>query len=332
VVSALLDASIALSENARTRPIIDGRVKPDGLRLLPTVVHPSEMFWRQLHYGDFDISEMSLASLFIAASRGNKDWAAIPVYSMRRFFHTSIMVRRGSNIHVPKDLIGRKVGVPEYQQTSAVWSRGVLEEFFGVPAAKIEWFMERGPDRSHGAATGFSPPVGVRINQIPASTSIGAMLVSGELDATLLYLGQPNLVDRSTASIEDVTQPLFPDAVAEARRFHAETGLYPINHTLVVRRSLIERHGWVALNIYNAFVRASDVVHADAQAVIQPALETGRIESDAARRLAADNPMPYGLAVARPELERVVDYLVSQGLIARRIALEDVFARSTLEL
>jgi 4,5-dihydroxyphthalate decarboxylase len=327
----MLEASICLSDNPRTRAILDGRVKIDGLHLLPTSVHPSEMFWRQLRYGDFDISEMSLATMFIAASKGDLTWAAIPVYTTRRFFHTWIMVRRGADIRTPQDLRGRKVGVPEYQQTSAVWSRGVLQEFFGVRPSEIEWFMERGAERSHGHATGFTAPKGVTVHMIPPAKDIGAMLASGELDATLLYLNSPNLVDRARLAVEDVAVPLFPDPTAESRRFYAETGLYPINHAVVVRRSLLERHPWIALNVYNAFIAARQRLRDDVRSFLQAAIDTGRIDASAVSRVEEDQ-MPYGLAAARPELERIALYLEEQGLAERRIDPAEVFAPSTLDL
>ena len=114
-----LTLSMALSDNERTRPIAQGRVKAQGLRLVPTVIHPSEMFWRQLKYADFDVSEMSLSSLFIATARGDKRWVALPVYTSRSFFHTNILVRTDRGIARPEDLRGKRVGVPEYQQTAA---------------------------------------------------------------------------------------------------------------------------------------------------------------------------------------------------------------------
>ncbi|MBL8551304.1 MAG: hypothetical protein JNJ73_15065 [Hyphomonadaceae bacterium] len=327
----MIEISIALSNNTRSRPIIDGRVEVEGVKAAKTVVHPSEMFWRQLHYGDFDVSEMSLSSLLIAASRGETDWAAIPVFTMRSFFHTGIMARRGAGIRTPKDLIGRKMGVPEYQQTAAVWNRGVLEDFFGVKASDIEWFMERGPDRSHGAATGFAPPPGVRLNQIPPDKDIGTMLASGELDATLLYLSEPNLVDRARTPLKDIADPVFPDKIAESRRFYAETKIFPINHTLVVRRSLLGRHPWIALNLYHAYCKARDLVRADASFILQEAVATGRVAEDTAASF-ADDPAPYGFAAARHVMERLADYVHRQGLTQQRIELERIFAPSTLDL
>jgi 4,5-dihydroxyphthalate decarboxylase len=236
-----LPLSIALSDNPNTRPLIDGAAAPEGIALTPTVVHPSEMFWRQLKFGEFDVSEMSMSSLVISTSRGPTPWVALPVFTTREFFHTRILVRADAGIAAPADLKGKRVGVPEYQQTAAIWARGALENEFGVAPREMEFFMERG-DKSHGGATGFKPPPGVTVNQIPASTNIGEMLTRGELDATLLYLTNPNLVDRSRIdlSADKRIRPLFADRAAEGRRYYAKTGLYPVNHTVVVRRTLIE--------------------------------------------------------------------------------------------
>ena len=107
-----LELSIALSDNERTRPILEGRVAPQGITLVPTMVHPSEMFWRQLRFAEFDVSEMSMSSLIIATSRGDTRWVAIPVFTMRKFFHTSIIVRTDSGIAKPADLRGKRIGVP----------------------------------------------------------------------------------------------------------------------------------------------------------------------------------------------------------------------------
>src|SRR6201993_2825838 len=185
MTASQLERSIALSDNERTRPLIEGRVVPQGIKLVPTMVHPSEMFWRQLRFAEFDVSEMSMSSLLISVSRGDTRWVAIPVFTMRKFFHTSIIVRTDSGITAPADLRGKRIGVPEYQQTWAIWSRGILQHEFDVHARDIEWFMERNPDKSHGGATGFTAPPGVRVRQIPPSTNMGEMLLRPQLDGAL---------------------------------------------------------------------------------------------------------------------------------------------------
>ena len=328
-----IELSIALTDNVRTRPIIEGRVTPQGIKLLPSVMTASEMFLRQLKSAEFDVSEMSTSSLLIAVARGDTRWAALPVYTARAFFHTWGWVRCDRGIDSPADLRGKRIGVPEYQQTAAIWARGILQHEFGVAPHEMHWFMERTPETSHGGATGFTAPQGVNIERIPASTNIGEMLVSGELDATLLYLNQPNVVDRSRIDLSrcETVRPLFPDAVAEGRRFHAKTGLYPINHAMVVRRSLLERYPWIAVNLVQAFMAAKAEALATASAVLDGYVWTGAVAEGTANALSHD-PMPYGLRSARPVLERIADWVFEQGLCSRRVTLDEVFAPSTLDL
>jgi 4,5-dihydroxyphthalate decarboxylase len=328
-----LKLSLALSDNIFTRPLLDGDVEPEGIRLIPTALHPSEMFWRQLRFGDFDVSEMSMSSLIIATARGQTDWIALPVFTTREFFHTRILVRADAGIDVPADLRGRRVGVPEYQQTAAIWGRGALAHEFGVAPQEIDWFMERGADKSHGGATGFAPPAGVRVTAIAAETNIGAMLLAGELDATLFYLADRNLVDRSRVDLAATTKvrPLFADRAAEGRRYYAKTGLYPINHTVVVRRSLYERHPWVALNLFTAFLRAKEAVAGRAQDYLRGFFDLGLVGEELTRALARD-PMAYGVKAARPVLETIAAYVHEQGLCPRRVALDEIFAPATLDV
>jgi len=328
-----LTLSIALSDNERTRPILEGRCQPQGVRFIPTTVHPSEMFWRQLKYGDFDVSEMSLSTLCIAVSRGDRRWVALPIFTARKHFHTSILVREDSGIREPRDLHGRRVGVPEYQQTWAVWSRGILQDDFGVDIREINWFMERGPERSHGANTGFQPPAGIRLTRIPSTTNIGDMMARGELDATLLYLRSGNLVDRSSVDLETLPgiRTLFEDPIAEGRRFHAHSGIYPINHTVVIRRELLEQHPWLALNIYHAFVQAQRHLQTQTDDMLHDHVATGLLSPEAAQKVRQD-PKPYGVHASRAVLARLTRYVHEQGLTDRCVDIEELFAPSTLDL
>jgi 4,5-dihydroxyphthalate decarboxylase len=327
-----LELSIALSDNERTRPLLEGRVAPQGIKLVPTMVHPSEMFWRQLRFGEFDVSEMSMSSLIISTARGQTPWVAIPVFTMRKFFHTSIIVRNDSGITSPAQLRGKRIGVPEYQQTWAIWSRGVLQHEFGVHAREIEWFMERNPDKSHGGATGFKAPEGVRVNQIPPTTNMGEMLLSGELDGAIHYLPEKNLVDRSRVDISSVTRYLFADPAAEGRRYFAKTGLYPINHGVVVRRSLLDKHPWIALNLYSAFVAAKEEIARAAASHLHWYFESGLLDGNVERTLATSDPLAYGVKASRPVLETITQYVHEQGLCARRVELKELFAPSTLDV
>jgi 4,5-dihydroxyphthalate decarboxylase len=173
----------------------------------------------------------------------------------------------------------------------------------------------------------------VKVNQIAPSTNIGRMLVGGELDATLLYLTDPNLVDRSRIDLSAHPQikPLFADREAEGRRYFAKTGLYPINHAVVVRRSLLERHPWVALNLFSAFAAARKAVTQPANNALLPWFAVGLLGDDARQALASD-PMPYGVKAARPVLETITQYVHEQGLTDRRVGLDEMFTPATLDL
>ena len=139
-------------------------------------------------------------------------------------FTPAFWCARKAGIETPADLKGKRVGVPEYQQTAALWARGVLQHEFGVAPKDMEFWMERTPEMSHGGATGFKPPPGVTVNQIPADKSIGSMMLAGELDAVLHYLSGRNLVDRSRADLTNHPdfKYLFPDPIAEGMRYLQE--------------------------------------------------------------------------------------------------------------
>ena len=326
-----LQLSFAMAVNPRSRPILDGQVRPDGIDLIPTPMHPSEIFWRQLRFADFDVSEMSFSSLIMAMSKGDERWVGLPIFTTREFFHTRILVRRSAGIEKPFDLKGKRVGVPEYQQTAALWARGVLEHEFGVAPKDIEFWMERTPDHSHGGATGFKPPPGVTVHQIPREKNIGSMLLAGELDATLRYIAHDNLVDRSTADLSNHPdiRPLF-DARAEGIRYYRKTGIYPINHGMVVRRSIYERHPWVALNLLKAFEAANAMADAQRMEHVRYHVDTGLIAAEAAEALRSPVAR-HGIRANRLVLETAAQYSHEQGLTPRVAKLEDVFAPSTMD-
>jgi 4,5-dihydroxyphthalate decarboxylase len=340
-----LRLSVCLSRNAMTAPIISGEVIPEGIDWTVTAAHPSEMFWRQLKFAEFDISEMSLSSLSIAAAHGVRDWVAIPVFTTRRFFHTGIIVRDGAGIDTPADLAGKRVGVPEYQQTAALWTRAALHHEFGVAPETMQWFMERPPERSHGGSTGFMPPPGVELTYISTDTNLGEMLETGQLDAAIVYLGARNLVDRNSRGSEEIAglRPLFADPLAEGVRYYEKTGLLPVNHTVVIRRSLLEESPWVALNAFSAFVDAKEAALAPLvgrggpelrqdSGLLDPWAQIGAIPASAIARVRHVDPLPYGLRGQSAVLEALGTYLLEQGLVTTPVEVMKLFAPSTRDL
>jgi 4,5-dihydroxyphthalate decarboxylase len=318
--------------NPRTRAIFEGKVAPDGVDFICSELFPSELFWRQLRFGDFDVSEFSFSELMMVTARGDRQWIGLPIFTTRRFFHVGMMVRRDRGIDSPADLKGKKLGVPEYQQTAALWTRGILQHEFGVSPSEIEFWMERNPDHSHAAATGFSAPPGVTIHQIPPEKNIGSMVVSGELDGALHYIVNSNLVDRSTIDLarHPEVKMLFPDPVAEGVRYYRETGIFPINHGMAIRRDLHERHPWLALNIFKAFQQANAIANRERLEHVEYHLASGLLPADAGKALATPL-VEHGIRANRKTLETAARYSLEQGLTPRLMTLGELFAPSTLE-
>jgi 4,5-dihydroxyphthalate decarboxylase len=328
-----LKLSLAISSNPRTWPVIDGRVKPDGIDLTINVLGPAEMFWRQLSFAEFDASEMSMSELMMIRDRGDERFVGIPVFTTRRFYHTSMLARQDAGIAGPADLKGRRVGVPEYVQTSALWTRGVLQSEFGIAPGDMTFFMERVPARSHAGAIGFKAPPGVTINQIPPDKSIASMILAGELDACMSYIGKrADLIDRSDvdlASHQDI-RPLFANPAAEADRYYKKSGVYPINHGMVVKREVFERNPWVVINILKAFDQANAIADAERREHVAYHLETGLVPAAYREPLAA-RIVSHGLKANRTTLELAAKYSNQQGLTRRVMKMEELFAPNALD-
>lgn len=328
-----LQLSIGMANNPRTRPIIEGKVKPDGIDLVCTPIHASELFWRQLRFGDFDISEMSFSSLMIAIAQGDTRWVGIPVFTTRRMFQVGTLVRKDRGIDKPSDLKGKKLGVPEYQQTAALWTRGFLQHEYDVHPRDIEFWMERNPEHSHGGATGFKPPSDVKLHYIPTSTNMGEMMLEGKLDGALRYLaGTDNLVDRSTLDLYNHPdfKTVFPDPHAEGVRYFKKTGIYPINHGMVIKREIAEKHPWTVLNLYKAFEKANELAEKARREAVEYHLETGLVPPEYGKALKIPI-VRHGIAANRKVLETAAQFSYEQGLTPRLMKLEELFAPSVME-
>ena len=326
-----LQLSLALVANDRSLPIINRKAVPEGIDLNITVSQaPGEIFWRQLHFQEFDIAEMSFSDTLMLISRGNRDWVMLPVFMTRSFFHTSVLVRADAGIDKMSDLRGKRVGLQEYVQTAHVWTRGILNEEFGVSADEILWHQERPEAISHFHLFGMKPAP-KHFQFIPAEKTVGGMMLAGELDAVLHYSGKPNLLDRSSVNLREhpSIRPLFPKARAEQIRYHKKTGIFPVNHAPVIRRSIVERHPWVALNLYQAFLAAKQQHIARVKEHADVYTSLGWLDADARGVLDRD-PFPYGISENRKTLETCARYSLEQGLSTRPVALDEVFAEPTM--
>jgi 4,5-dihydroxyphthalate decarboxylase len=324
--------------NERVEPLMNGTIEAEGIELIPTYSHPAETFWRQLKFGEFEAAEMSMSSFLIARSQG-ADMIALPVFPSRRLFQTELSYHIASGITKPEDLADKRLGVAEYQQTAALWIRGILEHDFGVSQYKIHWHMERSEEMSHGAATGFKPPAGISFNRIAPNKSLASTLLENELDVAHVaspWVLQANALDRSSriAGKGDWSKikPLFPDRMAEGARFYKQHGFLPVNHAYIIRGDIYRRYPWVAFNLYTAFVKAKAFAREQLLGRIPTALFFASEYAQMTREMIGDDPFPYGIKANKAMLDTIIGFSYEQGLTPRKMTVEELFAQSTLDL
>ena len=324
--------------NERVEPLMNGTIEAEGIELIPTYSHPAETFWRQLKFGEFEVAEMSMSSFLIARSQG-ADMIALPVFPSRRLFQTELSYHIDSGITKPEDLADKRLGVAEYQQTAALWIRGILEHDFGVSQYKIHWYMERSEEMSHGAATGFKPPAGISFNRIAPSKSLASTLLENELDVAHVaspWVLQANALDRSSriAGKGDWSKikPLFPDLMAEGARFYKQHGFLPVNHAYIIRGDIYKKYPWVAFNLYTGFVKAKARAREQLLERIPSALFFAPEYAAMTREMIGDDPFPYGIKANKAMLDTIVAFSHEQGLTPKKMTVEELFAQSTLDL
>jgi len=324
--------------NERVEPLMNGTVQAEGIELIPTYSHPAETFWRQLKFGEFEVAEMSMSSFLIARSRG-VDMIALPVFPSRRLFQTELSYHVDSGITKPEELADKRLGVAEYQQTAALWIRGILEHDFGVSQYKIHWYMERSEEMSHGAATGFKPPAGISFNRIASNKSLESTLLENELDVAHVaspWVLQANALDRSSriAGKGDWSKikPLFPDRMAEGARFYKQHGFLPVNHAYIIRGDIYKKYPWVAFNLYTGFVKAKALAREQLLERIPSALFFAPEYAAMTQEMIGDDPFPYGIKANKAMLDTIVAFSHEQGLTPKKMIVEELFAQSTLDL
>jgi len=321
----LVRVTLACGATDRTLPLIVGDVRPAGIDLTFLRMYPEEVFWRMTRHAEFDAAEMSLSSYVLRRSRGDDALLAIPVYTSREFRHSCIWVRSDAGIASPHDLKGKRMGVPEYQMTAAVWIRGLLSDDYGVRPSDLDWFSGGLYEPGREEKVAISIP-GVQITAIGAQQTLSHMLLDGELDAIMgprPPSGFPGPKVRR----------LFEDFKSVEQAYFQRTGVFPIMHTVVIRRELLDREPWVARSLYDAFCEAKARATAQLSEAVVLAVTLPWLiaEVESTQALMGEDYWPYGLERNRAALETLVRYSCEQGLAQRDVAIEELFAPSTLD-
>ncbi|HLI28218.1 MAG TPA: ABC transporter substrate-binding protein [Chloroflexota bacterium] len=325
---ALLRLTLACGDYDRTRALRDGTVRVEGVELNYLPMGPEEAFWRMEQFEEFDASEMSMGNYIIERGRGSDRFIAIPVFPSRSFRHNAIYVNTDAGIERPEQLKGKRMGVPEYNVTAAVWVRALLQHDYGVRPEDIRWFQGglHDPGRAE-KAMGTLPP-GVRVDPIPPGKTLDAMLEAGELDAVHAPR-MPNCFARRSPRV----RRLFPDFRAAEAEYYRRTRIFPIMHTIVIRREVYRANPWVAESLYKAFAEAkARCMAALYNTAALPYMLPWMIEEfEAARELMGDDYWAYGWEPNRHVLEAFTQYAYEQGLTPERLPPETLFAPSTLQ-
>jgi 4,5-dihydroxyphthalate decarboxylase len=312
----------------RTRPLADGSVRPDGIDLVYLTQPVEETFFRMLRYREFDCSEMSLSSYVASLNTENPPFIAIPAFPSRFFRHSCIFVSAKSGIRKPEELKGRRIGVPEYQMTAPVWIRGILSDDYGVKVTDVEHLSggEERPGRDEKIKLNL--PREIRVRPIGPSQTLSQMIADGEIDA-LVTARAPSTFEKQP----DKVKRLFPSYVEQEKEYYRRTKIFPIMHTVVVRRDVYEKNPWVAQSLFKAFVAAkAKAYELYNQTAAMPAMLPWFVSHvEEARREMGDDWWPYGLGPNRHVLDSFLRYHHEQGLSKRRFAAEELFAKETLE-
>jgi len=311
--------------NARMAPLIDGTVKPENIELEFRTVN--NLYYDNLHFDQLDLSEMSISETFIARERRQKlgggkwDWSGIPGFLARGHGWVGIYANEASGIKTLADLNGKRVGIPDFEMTYALWFRIVLKDLYGIDASDITWFNMRQRGDSHGLELGLDddPPVGVKLHFLKPDQDPVAMLASGELDAAP--------VPGPKAAETPQLKRLLPDRGKEViSQFFQKTGFHQPNHHFIVQNRVLKEHPWVATAFFEALQRSKAVAYERAGAEAKADEGTGL-----GPELFGADPYPLGIRAMRPTLERAIRGLSEQGLLKEPATIEDVYHPSLLD-
>jgi 4,5-dihydroxyphthalate decarboxylase len=322
-----LQLSFGCWDYDRIRSLTDGTVQVKGIELNWLNMQVEETFWRMMRYQEFDVSELSLSSYLVGKDRG-LPLTAIPVFMSRSFRHSGIYINTNSGITKPSDLRGKRVAIPEYQLTACLWIRGILQHEYGVKPSEMQWFTggEETPGRIEKVS--LKLPAEINIQPIAADQTLNQMLESGEVDA-LIAPRAPSSFLKGSPNVKR----LFTDYVSVEKEYFKKTGIFPIMHVVAIKDEILQKDPWVAQNLYQAFVQAKQRVYDgfNQTAALKVTLPWLLSEVENTKQLMGNDFWPYGVGKNRTNIDAAINYSYEQGMISRRLEIEELFAKTTLD-
>src|SRR3954465_15920245 len=321
--------TIACGNYDRTRAIRDGRVKVEGCDVTYLPLYPEEIFFRAFRYQEFDVSELSFSSYIRTIAAGDSAYVGIPAFVSRLFRHSGIYIRADSGISAPADLRGKRIGLPEYQITAVVWMRGMMQHEYGVKPNEIHWRNGGQEQPGRGERPPLKPIPGLDLQPLGPGQTLVDMLRNGELDALFTARAPSSFLNG-----EPHIARLFPNTREAEKAYFKKTGLFPIMHLIGIKKTLVEQYPWPATSVYKAFLEPKalamiDLRDVNALMVTLPWLEA---ETNETMAVMGSDFWKYGAHENARETERAPKHAYEQGLVDRKIGIEELFVPSTLEM
>jgi 4,5-dihydroxyphthalate decarboxylase len=314
-MSKKVHLTLAVGDYESIRALKEGLVKPDGIELTVLTNMTSDVrHWRMLRNHEFDVAELSMSNYLMAKYKG-LPFVAIPVFLHRRFRHGFIFLNTGKAITKPLDLIGKKIGLRNFQATANLWVRGILEHEHQVPHRSIHWFKQDDEEVE------WTPPADLQIQRIPAGKSVERMLVEGELDALI----HPELIQPFLDKDKRVAR-LFPNYRDLEVDYYKRTGIFPIMHTTAIRQEIVDKYPWVPLTLIEAFEESKKAAYKRMENPRIVPLAWFRHFLEEQEEILGSDPWVYGLGESNKKtLQTLMQYSKEQGLIGRTMSLEELF-------
>jgi len=318
-MSNKLPLTLACGDYESIRGLKEGTVKPDGIELTVLTDMTSDIrHWRMIRNREFDVAELSMSNYLMAKYTG-LPFAAIPVFLHRRFRHGFVFLNATNNIRKPADLIGKRVGLRNFQATANLWIRGILEHEYQLPHRSIQWFKQDEEEVE------WTPPSGLNIQRVAAGKNVEQMLVEGELDALI----HPEVIQPILAKDQRVSR-LFPAYRELEIEYFKRTGIFPIMHTTAIKQEVVEKYPWVPINLMQALEEAKKSAYKRMENPRIVPLAWFRHFLEEQDEILGADPWAYGLGDSnRKNLETLMQYSQEQGLLGRKMSLDELFINTT---
>jgi 4,5-dihydroxyphthalate decarboxylase len=323
-----LSLTLAIEDYDHTRALISGEIKPKGIDLTCLQLQVEETFFRFSKAYEWEISELSLAKFCSLRSQEDSPIVGIPVFISRMFRHSAFYIRSAGSIKTPEDLKGCRIGIPEWTQTATVYARGWLHNDVKVRLNDIEW-MQGGVNQPGRLEMGkVKVPKGIEITRV-LDQSLSEMLLEGQLDA-IISARPPDVFLSGDGRI----QRLMPNYKEIELNYFQRTGVYPIMHTIAIKRDIYEKNRWIAVNLMEAFEKSKEKMverMSDINVSRIPLPWLPDIYEKTKSEFFPDcDYWPYGIEGSRKTLETFLDYCHEQGVTHKKMRPEELFVPETL--